>query len=71
MEFIFPFPVDGRIASYLMTGHAQESTPPGSIVLWLVAGGGRPQIDTSRLDEEQIRMLEALGYLGGDEDEDQ
>ena len=67
LEFLFPFPNDGRITSYLMTGNAEESTPPGSIVLWLVSGGGRPEIDTSLLDPAQIRMLE--GRVGESPDD--
>jgi len=68
LEFVFPYPVDGRLTSYLLTGHARERTPPGSIVLWLEAGGGSAEIDTSGMDPALVRQLEAIGYLGDQED---
>lgn len=69
LAFVLPHPLDGRVTTDLMSGRDPEA-PPGSITIWLEAAGGGGQIDTSRLDPEESRLLEQMGYAGEDEAED-
>ena len=44
------------------TGYFPDRTPAGSLVIWTESGGGGMALDTSGMDEELLRQLDALGY---------
>ncbi len=62
LDFAFPKPLDGRILAAARTGYFPDRTPAGSLVIWTESGGGGMALDTSGMDEELLRQLDALGY---------
>jgi hypothetical protein len=65
LAFLFPFPLDGRITSDLMSSPA-GSLPARSVVIWLESSSGGALYDEARLDPDLAESLRQMGYLGED-----